>query len=182
MLDEGVLDVRRAPGPGEGDDAPDRSTTGAAALAQRWLAAEGMPRTVLHAHDEVASLSPATAADRARSAYERLLFEMLEHDPETAGLFELNARLGFMHGPRPAEVDLVSRRLGIAVEVDGFFHFAGGDEAFRRDRRKDVLLQQHGYIIARWLTQDVCERPHAVMNGIREIVRWRRQNTGARRQ
>lgn len=176
MLDEGVLDVR--PPPVLGDDLERHPATAAAGLARRQLAAQGMPATVLHAHDEVAALPTSTAPDRARSAYERLLFEVLEHDPETAGAFELNATLGFLHGPRPAEVDLVSRRLGIAVEIDGFFHFAGGDEAFRRDRRKDVLLQRHGYLVSRWLAQDVCERLHMVMNGIREIVRWRRHDKG----
>lgn len=179
MLEEGVLDVAPSLDPG-GDVEPRGPSPSAAVVAQRRLRAEGMPRTVLHAHDEVAALASSTAADRARSAYERFLFEMLEHDPETAGLFELNATLGFLHGPRPAEVDLLSRRLGIAIEIDGFFHFAGGEEAFRRDRRKDVLLQQHGYLVSRWLTQDVCERPHLVMNAIRELVRWQRRGPSSR--
>ncbi len=61
--------------------------------------------------------------DRARSAAERFLFDLLGDLPETAGLFELNARLGFCFGPMPAEVDLLAGTLRLAVEIDGFHHF-----------------------------------------------------------
>jgi len=179
MLREGLFDVQPASGqpPRVGDPGlPPRAPTVTA--AERELRAEAMPESVIDALSEVTALAPSTKVGQARSAYEHFLFEMLEHQPETAGLFELNGKLHFKFGPRPAEVDLVSRRLGIAIEIDGYFHFSGGANAFRRDRRKDVLLQQHGYIISRWLTQDVCERPHEVMNTIRELVQWRRHDNG----
>ena len=48
--------------------------------------------------------------DRARSAAERFLFEVLESLPATAGRFKLNQQLEFQHGPGPAEGDLVRTR------------------------------------------------------------------------
>jgi Protein of unknown function (DUF559) len=112
--------------------------------------------------------------DPARSAAERYLFERLESVPETAGLFELNATLGFRFGPnRWIEVDLAARSLNLVVEVDGYHHFQD-PEAFRRDRRKDLELQKHGYLVARVLAGDVVERLEDVMDSILKAVAFRR--------
>ena len=101
--------------------------------------------------------------DPARSAAERFLFERLESSPETAGLFELNGTLDFRFGPTQwIEVDLVARSLKLAVEVDGYHHFQD-PEAYRRDRRKDLELQKHGYLVVRVLADDVVERCEDVM-------------------
>jgi len=112
--------------------------------------------------------------DLARSAAERFLFERLESIPETAGLFELNATLGFRFGPtRSIEVDLAARSLGLVVEVDGYHHFQD-PEAFRCDRRKDLELQKHGYLVARFLAGDVVKRLEDVMDTILKAVAFRR--------
>ena len=94
--------------------------------------------------------------------------------PETAGLFELNARLDIPFGPgRMMEVDLASRALRVAVEVDGYHHFR--DEAgYRRDRRKDLLLQSHGYLVVRVLAEDVVRHLEDVLASIRSAVASRR--------
>ena len=112
--------------------------------------------------------------DPARSAAERFLFERLESVAETAGLFELNATLGFHFGPkRWIEVDLVARSLNLVIEVDGYHHFQD-PEAFRRDRRKDLELQKHGYLVARFLADDIVERLEDVMDTILKAVAFRR--------
>jgi len=112
--------------------------------------------------------------DPAQSAAERFLFERLESIPETVGLFELNATLGFRFGPnRWIEVDLVARSLNLVVEVDGYHHFQDPG-AFRRDRRKDLELQKHGYLVARVLASDVVERLEDVMDTILKAVAFRR--------
>jgi len=112
--------------------------------------------------------------DPARSAAERFLFERLESVGETVGLFELNAILGFNFGPnRSIEVDLAARSLNLVVEVDGYHHFQD-PEAFRRDRRKDLELQTHGYLVARFLAGDVVERLEDVMDTILKAVAFRR--------
>lgn len=95
-----------------------------------------------------------TEADRARSAAERFLFAFLESLPETTGRFELNAALDFPFGPRPAEVDLLCRSPRIAIELDGYFHFLAAD-GYRRDRAKDWELQRRGYLVLRFLAEDV---------------------------
>jgi hypothetical protein len=92
--------------------------------------------------------------DRARSAAERFLFRFLESLPETAGRFELNATLDFGFGPRPAEVDLLCRAPRIAIELDGYFHFLA-PEGYRRDRAKDWELQRRGFVVLRFLAEDV---------------------------
>ncbi len=113
--------------------------------------------------------------DDAARAAERFLFERLESFPETAGLFELNGALDFRFGPtRWIEVDLVARSLKLAVEVDGYHHFLD-PEAYRRDRRKDLELRKHGYLVVRVLADDVVERFEDVRNTILAAVAFRRE-------
>ena len=52
------------------------------------------------------------------------------------------------------EIDFLNEALRIAVELDGSQHFSDA-EAYRRDRRKDRLLQQNGYLVLRFLAEDV---------------------------
>ena len=113
--------------------------------------------------------------ERARSLAEQRLFELLAADPLTRGLFELNRALPFSFGTRAAEPDLVSLQLRLVLEVDGYYHFQGPD-AYRRDRRKDVLLQQHGYLVSRHLASDIATRAGEVMRAIRELVTQRRKS------
>jgi hypothetical protein len=125
-----------------------------------------------------AGSEPANASsqcdDPARSAAERFLFETLESLPETAGLFELNARLPFPFGPAPwVEVDLASRALRLAIEIDGYYHFQDV-EAYRRDRRKDLELQSRGFWVVRVLAEDVVARLEEVLEVIRAAVASRR--------
>lgn len=107
--------------------------------------------------------------DQARSLAERILFEALQAHPVTRGRFELNARMPFGFGPRPAEIDLLSRRDRVAVEVDGYYHFVDAD-AYRRDRRKDVLLQRHGLFVVRVLADDVAHALESILDRIVDVL------------
>jgi very-short-patch-repair endonuclease len=82
------------------------------------------------------------------------LFAALEADLRTAMQFELNGALPFDFGGRPAEVDLACRAVRLAVEVDGYHHFIDA-EAYRRDRRKDRMLQLNGWLVFRVLADDL---------------------------
>jgi hypothetical protein len=106
---------------------------------------------------------PTTQAedDRARSAAESFLFTFLDSLSETAGRFELNASLDFMFGARPVEVDLLCRSPRIAIEVDGYFHFLSPD-SYRRDRTKDWELQRRGYVVLRFLAEDVIPQVESI--------------------
>jgi very-short-patch-repair endonuclease len=75
-------------------------------------------------------------------------------------------------GGRPLEIDLSSSSLRIAVEIDGFFHFRD-DDAYRRDRRKDFLLQREGYFVVRILAEDVACRLQEAVATVHEAMALR---------
>jgi very-short-patch-repair endonuclease len=108
----------------------------------------------------------------ARSAAEATLFEALEATPATAGRFELNASLSVRFGSRAAEIDLLSRQDRIAIEIDGVHHFADPD-CYRRDRRKDLVLQTHGFIVVRVLAEDVMRDVRSAVNAVCQALAYR---------
>lgn len=108
-----------------------------------------------------------------KSAQERFLFEVLDHHHQTGGLFHLNADPGFDFGRGAAEVDLLCPTLRIAIEVDGYFHFLNA-QSYRRDRRKDLLLQHHGYLVLRFLAEDVVPELETVLKTVLTAVGARR--------
>jgi superfamily II DNA or RNA helicase/very-short-patch-repair endonuclease len=113
---------------------------------------------------------------RARSATEAFLFRRLETLAETAGRFRLNAELPIpFDGNGQMEVDLLCADGRVSIELDGAQHL-DGEEAYRRDRRKDQLLQEHGYFVLRFLTTDVGRHFDAVLDTILRTLAHRRQN------
>lgn len=112
-------------------------------------------------------------ADRARSEAERFLYALLQRSQVTRGLFALNVLLPFQFGNRRLEADFAARSLYVVLEVDGYYHFTDA-EAYRRDRRKDLLLQQHAYLVARFLADDVLAQPDEVVRQIEQLVIARR--------
>jgi superfamily II DNA or RNA helicase/very-short-patch-repair endonuclease len=108
----------------------------------------------------------ADGVDRARSATEAFLYRRLQTLPLTAGRFRLNAELPIpFNGDGRMEVDLLSAEARLAIELDGAQHLDGA-EAYRRDRRKDVLLQEHGYFVLRFLAEDVGKQLDSVLDAI----------------
>ena len=104
--------------------------------------------------------------ERVRSASEAFLFRRLQDAPQTRNRFRLNARLpipfceqGYM------EVDFLDEAARVAIELDGPRHLADLD-AYRRDRRKDAMLQEHGYLVLRFLAEDLGTRLDAVLDDI----------------
>jgi very-short-patch-repair endonuclease len=115
----------------------------------------------------------AKGSRRARSASEAFLYHRLETLAETAGRFFLNERLpiqfdqyGYM------EVDYLCPDARLVVELDGPQHLSDV-EAYRRDRRKDALLQEHGYFVLRFLTEDVGRNLHGVLDTIHRTLAHR---------
>jgi very-short-patch-repair endonuclease len=76
------------------------------------------------------------------------------------------------------EVDLASPALKLAIEVDGYYHFQDV-ESYRRDRRKDFLLQSRGYLVVRVLAVDVVPRLEDVLDLILSAVKSRRSDSDA---
>ena len=88
-------------------------------------------------------------SEGARSATEAFLFRRLEALPQTSGRFLLNASLPIpFDGLGKMEVDLLCLDARFVVELDGPQHLAD-PTAYRRDRRKDALLQENGYTVLR---------------------------------
>lgn len=113
-----------------------------------------------------AALEKACDGGSARSAAERFLFKFLDGLPKTKGLFAINGRIDVPFGPNPfMEVDLLCKERQLAVEIDGAFHFADA-EHYRRDRRKDFLLQKNGYLVLRFLAEDVTRHLAQVIDEI----------------
>ena len=118
----------------------------------------------------------AEGANRARSASEAFLYRRLETLPETRGRFQLNADLAIaFDGLGRMEADLLCADSRVVVEVDGALHLAD-PVAYRRDRRKDHLLQEHGYLVLRFLAEDLAKELDAVLDGILRAL-----SSGARR-
>jgi hypothetical protein len=156
----------------------DRLSAAAEELA-RCGAGEELLDSFVHATEATRSTAETPEqATAARSAAEAFLFDLLEHLPETAGRFELNLVESFPFGPRAAEIDLASRELGIAIEIDGHYHFTDASR-YRRDRQKDFLLQRHGYLVLRFLAEDIVQEMFAVRDVILEAVRVRVSSSGA---
>jgi superfamily II DNA or RNA helicase len=117
----------------------------------------------------------AEGVDRARSATEAFLYRRLETLPATKGRFRSNAEL-----PIPfdnwgcMEVDLLCEHGRIAIELDGAQHLESTD-AYRRDRRKDQLLQENGYFVLHFLAGDVGTNLDAVLDAIQRTLVARRK-------
>jgi len=62
-------------------------------------------------------------------------------------------------------VDLMCAEAGVVIELDGAQHLADA-EAYRRDRRKDALLQQNGVFVLRFLAEDVGKYLDQVLDAI----------------
>jgi Protein of unknown function (DUF559) len=117
-------------------------------------------------------------ADRARSASEAFLYRRFETLPETAGRFQLNVELPIpFDGWGRMEVDFFCADSRVVVELDGAQHLADA-EAYRRDRRRDVLLQQNGYFVLRFLAEDASKRLDHILDTILATLVNRREKLG----
>ena len=74
------------------------------------------------------------------------------------------------------EVDLLCDKPRRAIELDGPQHL-GDPVAYRRDRRKDQLLQENGYVVLRFLAEDVAKDLDAVLDAILRVFANREQVT-----
>jgi len=138
------------------------------AASVRRLLRDGVDSALANLFVDVAVMpSPnAEGVNRARSASEAFLYRRLETLAATTGKFRLNAELPIpFDGCGRMEVDLLCVRSRIAIELDGGQHLGDAD-AYRRDRRKDSLLQENGYMVLRFLTEDVAKYLDQVLDAI----------------
>ena len=151
------------------------------AASVRRLIRDGVDTPLANLFVHAASFpSPdAEGASRARSASEAFLYRRLETLPETIGRFRLNVELPIpFDGWGRMEVDLLCMEAGVVIELDGAQHLAD-TEAYRRDRRKDALLQQNGYFVLRFLAEDTGKRLDHVLDTIMATLAHRRKKRSA---
>jgi len=150
----------------------------------RRLVRDGVDTPLARLFVHVARPSPppdATGADRARSATEAFLYRRLETLAETKGRFALNAKLPIpFDGMSSLEVDLLCPDARVSVELDGAQHL-GDPVAYRRDRRKDQLLQENGYLVLRFLAEDVGKELDLVLDAILRSIGNRASRVSATR-
>ena len=138
------------------------------AASVRRLVRDGVDSSLANLFVDVAVMPAPNAegANRARSASEAFLYRRLETLAATNGKFRLNAELPIpFDGWGRMEVDLLCAPSRIAIELDGGQHLGDAD-AYRRDRRKDALLQENGYLILRFLAEDVGKHLDRVLDAI----------------
>ena len=146
------------------------------ALSVRRLVRDGVdsPLAQLFVHVSKTIAADAEGVDRARSATEAFLYRRLESLSGTTGRVRLNVRLPIaFDGSGTMEVDLLFDEERVAVELDGGQHL-GDAEAYRRDRRKDARLQENGYLVLRFLAEDVGTRLDEVLDAILRSLSNRR--------
>lgn len=97
-----------------------------------------------------------------------------KYAPGTRGRFALNKALPIaFDGGGALEVDLLCADARLALELDGAQHLAD-PVAYRRDRRKDQLLQENGYFVLRFLADDVGKELDSVLDAILRVLSRRR--------
>ena len=134
------------------------------------------PLASLFMHAARAISEDAEGAARARSATEAFLYRRLDTLRETNGRFRINVALPIpFDGFGTLEVDLLCADARVAIELDGRQHLAD-PIAYRRDRRKDQLLQENGYFVLRFLAEDVGKELDAVLDAILRVLARRRQS------
>ena len=147
------------------------------AASVRRLVREGVdtPLASLFVHAAHRLSADADGVNRARSASEAFLYRRLETLSETAGRFRLNARLPIpFDAEGEMEVDLYCAEARMAVELDGPQHLAD-PEAYRRDRRKDALLQENGCFVLRFLAEDVGKHLDGVLDAILRAMSYQQR-------
>lgn len=101
------------------------------------------------------------SADRAESAAERLLVELLRGAGVTGWV------LGHPFGPH--RIDLAFPELRVAIEVDGWAWHVDA-QRFGADRRKGNAITRAEWDLLRFTWHDLDGRPHGVLAEIRETL------------
>jgi len=147
------------------------------AASVRRLIRDGIDTTLaqLFMHATRPPADDAVGAGRARSASEAFIFRRFETLPALKGHFRLNALLPIPFDDRgQMEVDLLCEKAKLVIEIDGGQHL-GDAAAYRRDRRKDVLLQTHGYLVLRFLADDLGKDLECVLDTLLRVMSGRNE-------
>ena len=146
------------------------------AASVRRLIRDGIdtPLAQLFVHVAGPPAADAEGAERARSASEAFIFRRFETLAALAGTFRLNARLPIhLEDSGAMDVELLCEMARLVIEIDGAQHL-GDAAAYRRDRRKDALLQTHGYLVLRFLADDLGKELDTVLDTVLRMMAGKR--------
>jgi very-short-patch-repair endonuclease len=104
---------------------------------------------------------------------EQMLWKAISEDPELSRLFECNQWVQ-TRIPTRYIADLVCRRFGLVVEVDGHF-WHSGPTAFARDRQRDYELTVSDHLVLRLPHDEVVADVATAVDKIRSLVRFRQE-------
>ena len=140
--------------------------------------AKDNPKLISRLNFSRAPSPESVGADRARSASEAFLLRRLETLMETAGRFRLNVKLPIPFDSMGSmEVDFLCADARVVIELDGAQHLTDA-QAYRRDRQKDALLQEHGFFVLRFLAEDLAKELDAVLDAILRTLAHRERRSG----
>jgi very-short-patch-repair endonuclease len=123
----------------------------------RWQICLFMPREVRHL---TARAKPAPEVGAKHFS------RRLQTLSETKDQFRLNVELPICFDNQgKMEVDFLCAKRKLVIELDGAQHL-NDIEAYRRDRRKDALLQRHGYFVLRFLAEDIARHLDQILDAI----------------
>lgn len=129
------------------------------------LVSDGMDASLVQLFSDI-SIIENEQFQRARSLIEAFLLYRLETLPETKGHFKVNQELAIpFDAVGCMEVGFLNIEDCIAIEIDRLQHLSSKD-AYRRDRHKDWMLQESGYLVLRFLAEDVSKNLDVVLDTI----------------
>jgi very-short-patch-repair endonuclease len=146
-------------------DAEERSARDHAVASQRPAASAGAGATPLPEPNVV--VGPVVGKPHPGSEIEQLLHDRITSDEQLATLFEYNQRLD-AHGGKRYIVDLVWRKGGLVIEIDGPEHH--GHLTYVSDRDRDYRLYMSGYTTLRIANDEVCVDVDHVVAKIKNVV------------
>ena len=112
----------------------------------------------------------AKGAARARSASEKFFYQRLQTLAATKDIFQINSSLPIPFNERSEmEVDFLYAEKNLVIELDGDQHLDDKD-AYRRDRAKDALLQDNGYLVLRFLTCDLGKNLDHILDMVQRVM------------
>ena len=116
------------------------------------------------------SITNKEGVERARSSSEVFLYQRLQSLADTKDAFQLNQLLQIpFNQESQMEVDFLCEGKKLVIELDGDQHLSD-KAAYRRDRRKDVLLQENGYLVLRFLATDLALRLDEVLDTVMRVM------------
>jgi very-short-patch-repair endonuclease len=142
---------------------------GAAPTMKPTVAADAELLKIYVAAREACQRAERQPADRTlREETQRLaralLRQLLEAEPVTRNLFEADAQLPLVLADA-STVDLACASLRVAIELEQP-SFAPA----RRDRKRDLWLQTHGFVVARFFADEIVDESSEVVQAIVQLV------------